>query len=371
MMSFLIRPQRVCLSLFLSLASAAGFAQQSAAPAGQAPSQEPALTPRPSAVPAPNAAEGRIHLGVVVNDKSGKPISGLELNDFTLLDNGSPSKILSFHAVDTPTEEPKEPVQAILVLDSANLSFSTVSQEREEIDRFLRSNGGKLLIPTSVFMVSDIGVKLLAQPSLDGNSVATQLDQASSGLRSITRASGGNGAIERLELSIQSLDSLVRIETGKPGRKLLVWIGDGWPLLNGPSFSMSSKAEQQLFGEVVRMSTSLREARINVYSVTEGFFGPRTNLYQDFVKGVKLSRQVNPGNLSVKVFAVQSGGRVLSPSNDLAGEFAKCVEDAAPYYTISFDPPHPDKPDEYHDLKVQIAKPGLTARTSTGYYDQP
>jgi hypothetical protein len=62
---------------------------------------------------------------------------------------------------------------------------------------------------------------------------------------------------------------------------------------------------------------------------------------------------------------------VLNPSNDLAGEFDKCIEDAAPYYTLSFDPPRPEKPDEYHDLKVQIAKPGLTARTSTGYYDQP
>jgi VWFA-related protein len=151
----------------------------------------------------------------------------------------------------------------------------------------------------------------------------------------------------------------------------MVWIGDGWPLLDGPNFSFSSKAEQQLFGEIVRMSGSLREARIALYSVTEGFSGPRTLLYQDFLKGVKSSKQANPGNLSVKVFAAQSGGRVLSPSNDLAGEFTKCIEDAAPYYTLTFAPARTEKPDDYHDLKVQIGKPGLTARTRTGYYDQP
>jgi hypothetical protein len=41
------------------------------------------------------------------------------------------------------------------------------------------------------------------------------------------------------------------------------------------------------------------------------------------------------------------------------------------FYTISFDPPTAAHPDEYHDLKVQIGAPGLSARTNTGYYDQP
>jgi hypothetical protein len=38
---------------------------------------------------------------------------------------------------------------------------------------------------------------------------------------------------------------------------------------------------------------------------------------------------------------------------------------------MSFDPPHATRPDEYHDLKVQIETPGLSARTNTGYYNQP
>ena len=41
------------------------------------------------------------------------------------------------------------------------------------------------------------------------------------------------------------------------------------------------------------------------------------------------------------------------------------------FYTLSFDPPYAAQPDEYHDLKVQIEAPGLSARTTAGYYDQP
>ncbi len=76
-------------------------------------------------------------------------------------------------------------------------------------------------------------------------------------------------------------------------------------------------------------------------------------------------------NLYRKVLAVQSGGRVLDRGYDLADQIESCVREAGPFYTLSFDPSHADHPDEYHEVKVQMGKPGLTARANTGYYDQP
>ena len=72
-----------------------------------------------------------------------------------------------------------------------------------------------------------------------------------------------------------------------------------------------------------------------------------------------------------KVLAVQSGGRVLDRSSDLLSQIESCVREAGAFYTLSFDPAPADHPDEYHRLKVEVSKPGLSARTSTGYYDQP
>jgi len=73
----------------------------------------------------------------------------------------------------------------------------------------------------------------------------------------------------------------------------------------------------------------------------------------------------------LKVLAIQTGGRALPPDNDLAGQISACVQDAGAFYTVSFNPPLADKPNEYHDLKVEVDKPGLTAHTDTGYYNQP
>jgi hypothetical protein len=41
----------------------------------------------------------RIRLNVVVNDKSGKPVSDLQQQDFQIFDNKSLQQILSFEAV--------------------------------------------------------------------------------------------------------------------------------------------------------------------------------------------------------------------------------------------------------------------------------
>ena len=86
---------------------------------------------------------------------------------------------------------------------------------------------------------------------------------------------------------------------------------------------------------------------------------------------MRTPHQADSGNLALKVLAMQSGGLVLGPDNDLAGQIDRCVAEANAFYTLSFDPPKADRANEYHDLKVTVDQPGLTARTNTGYYDQP
>lgn len=111
-----------------------------------------------------------------------------------------------------------------------------------------------------------------------------------------------------------------------------------------------------------------------VYSVSPAdstSTGAYTFTYQSFLKGVKSAKQADSGDLALKVLAVESGGRVLGPDNDLAGQIDSCIADANAFYTISFDPSKADRADEYHELKVQIDKPGLNARTSSGYYNEP
>jgi VWFA-related protein len=363
---------RVYLAIFLcfpalAIARAGAGAEGTAS---QAPVQAPVLNPRTEPAPVADAGEGRIHLDVVVTDKAGKPVSGLELKDFTLLDDNRPGKILSFHAVDAVAQAASRPVEVILFLDAVNLGFQRVAQSRDQIAKFLRQNGGHLAQPVSIFVFNDDGVKVLAQPSMDGNALATQLAQSDSQLRVINRSSEYRG-FELFDLSLKWVTMIAETEAKRPGRKLLIWAGAGWPLLDRATVEISAKQQQQLFNSIVYLSTTLREGHMTLYSVSLGESGPGTFLYQDFLKGVKTAEKANAPNLSLKVLATETGGRVRGPDNDIAAQIGSCVQDASVFYTISFDPPRADRPNEYHDLKVQIDQPGLTARTNTGYYNQP
>jgi VWFA-related protein len=159
----------------------------------------------------------------------------------------------------------------------------------------------------------------------------------------------------------------------KPGRKLLIWIGPGWPLLDRGAVTYSQSDTQRYFDTIVELSTRLRQARIAVYSVVPGdaSLGKFSNLYQAFLPGVTAPRFADSGNLALKVLVIQTGGQIVGPSNDFAELIDRCIADANVFYRISFDPPPPVHADEYRDLKVQVNKPGLTVRTHTGYYNEP
>jgi VWFA-related protein len=319
--------------------------------------------------------DNKIDLDVTVTDKSGHLTSGLQTQDFQLLDNKTPQQILSFRAIQRTSAMPDSPVQVVLVLDEVNTGFDRVAIARQQMQNFLGRDEGKLAVPTSIVFFSDKGAQVGTSPTRDGNVLISGLKQHEQALRTINRAQGFYGAGDRFQLSLRTLDQLAAYEATKPGRKLVIWISPGWPLLSGPNVQLTSKQQQDLFRSVVSTSAALRQARITLYSVdplgTSDAGGFRTFYWEQFSKGVKSPNQMQIGNLGLQVFAFQSGGRVLNSSNDIAGEIGECVNDASSYYVLTFEGRPADGPNDYHALTVKVDKPGLTAHTRAGYYAQP
>src|SRR5271170_5456800 len=125
--------------------------------------------------------------------------------------------------------------------------------------------------------------------SSDGNALNAALDQYTIGLRTIRRSQGFYGAEERLQLSLKALHEVTMSVAPRPGRKLILWVSPGWPLLSGPNVLLDAKGRRQLFASIVEVSAELRTARITLYAVDA--LGVNENLartyyYQNFVKGI-------------------------------------------------------------------------------------
>jgi VWFA-related protein len=330
------------------------------------------------------SAQNTIDLNVVVNAKSGPPITGLAQNDFTLLDNKVPQTIVSFRALG-----PGEPVHVIVVVDAVNAPFTSIAYQRGNLDKYLHANGGQLTSPTQLAFLTDRGFDLSSSFSTDGNELSTILKQREIGLRDIRRSSQEE-AVDRLSLSINAVRALIAYGAALPGRKLVLWVSPGWPILSGPLIMLNKKQEQQIYGTVqqqqthdtvrqqrlvyatvVDLSTRMREAQIVLYNVNP--IGASQDVgwesyYKAFLKPVTEPVQAVMADLSLQVLAVQSGGLTLVGSNDLTGMLRQCTEDAKASYQITYTPSEAKGP--YHHLEVRLSQPGLTARTRQGYYEK-
>ena len=325
-----------------------------------------------------NPKQGLIGLDVVVTDQRGNPVPGIEADKFTLQDAGQPVKILTFHAQAETSSVGNEPVSIILLVDSLNLPASFASQERREVERFLRQNGGHLAQPVSLIELSNMGILTVGQPTVDGNTLAADfaknkevdwIHRIPDGLRgeSLDTLLSEPPALSALK----ALGDIATRERQLPGRKLLIWVGPGWAVGSG-SYMDSMGSKQNTFDCIEWFSTLMREARTSIYSLSVGETNAdgRAREYLSFLSGVTGPEQARFMHLNRKVLAVQTGGRVLEPKADLVVQINDCMREASTFYTLSFDPSLAAHPDDYHNLKVQVNTPGLTARTTTGYYDQ-
>jgi VWFA-related protein len=324
--------------------------------------------PAQQAAPSSPPAAGRIYLDVVVTPKSGEPVSGLQQQDFTILDNKTPQTITSFAALGGP----QAPVEVVVLIDVVNSDVTTLSFVRTQVDKFFKAEGGHLTYPTSLAILQSAGVSMGESPTKDGNLLSAALAQSDLGLHTIQKNTGVYNDADRAHLSLVAAQKLVVKEAARPGRKIILWVSPGWPLLSSPNLNYDDKQTQQLFGQAVVMSTLLRRAGVTIYSINpEGAAeGPHQLDYELYLKGAAKPIQAVPGYLALQVLSIQSGGQALTGSNDIASDLAHCLTDLTAYYELSFDPPPADRRDELHTLQVKVSQPGATARTRTVYYSQ-
>ncbi len=318
-----------------------------------------------------DSPNGLIHLDVMVTDAAGKPAAGLLAQNFRLLEDGREQKILSFEAFNGQAMGTEPSVKIILLIDTLELPPELARDEHRAVDSFLRKNGGRLSHPVSVFELTDSGLWTVTHPSGDGNVLAHEIDHNSFTLvrRNMQWQKQTEVAIHPSEYGLRALGQIATEERRWPGRKLLVWVGPGWGIGTGAVADLRN--DSKLFGTVCWFSDLLREAHLALYSLSLGEKDLRGQLYKESVGGVRSEDRASLMNLDRKVLALQSGGLVMEAGPEIEKEIERCVEEAGSFYRISFDPFPATHLDEYHDLRVEVDQPGLTARTNTGYYDQP
>ncbi|HEX4321721.1 MAG TPA: hypothetical protein VHZ52_12495 [Acidobacteriaceae bacterium] len=332
------------------------------------PPSEPVTVTTPTS----DEREGLIHLDVAARDQTGSPFGDLSAKDLTLQQDGTATKVLSFHRSNS-NDEDERLNEVCLVLDEVDLSPMQFAFVKNEAINFLRRNDGVLAQPVSILWVKTDGVYGSAFPSTDGNDLAQDIatNHVSPTALKFYMDPQPN-VTPRDARSIEVLRTVYAAAVNwrdKPGRKALLWLGYGWSALG----KLDAKGDP--FPVLVELATRIREARMVIYEITP-WQDPETPVdYQPYLPEVRSQsdpRLASPVPFfALPVLAIRSGGLVLDNSKNMEGDINRCIVDASEFYTVSFDPPHAAEPDEYHDLAVLMGATQSKVRTSYGYYNQP
>jgi VWFA-related protein len=204
-----------------------------------------------------------IYLDVVVTQKSGSPVAGLSQRDFTVLDNKAPQTITSFEALGGG----EAPAEVIVVIDAVNTKPETIAYERNQIDRFFSANGGRLPHPTTFAIFADDVTHIQPGFTTDGNALSASLNDQVVSIRRVPPSTGFEDSNDRIHLSLKAMETVAAYESPRPGRKLVLWVSPGWPLLTHTAIEVTSLQREQMFANIVGLSTRLGQARIMLYSM--------------------------------------------------------------------------------------------------------
>ena len=311
--------------------------------------------------------EGRIKLDLAITDKGGQPVAGLDKAEITLLDEGQPAKLVTFQAFDPVRAFPASATQIVFIVDALNMDGTQVVAAKRALRDLLLENSGFLAHSISIYQLDAAGIKLLAHASMIGPD-AVKAMEIERPIKSLNEG-GCSADPKRNEISLNSLGSFVLNQRREEGRKVVIWIGPGWPVTT--ACGSSEGGFENSFGWVTEFSTRMREARIELSSVSVWAATPWSPDPGDAPTGWQSGGGAEPDDLSLSRLVHESGGRVLQSGHDLQGMMRRCTKDAEVLYTLTFDPPPALKADEYHKLLVKVARPGIAARTYAGYFNEP
>jgi VWFA-related protein len=304
----------------------------------------------------------RVPIDVVVTDKQGNAVRGLQKSDFTITEDKAPQTILSFDYLDgsvasyTPAKLPPLPENTfvnlpsepergplyILYYDMVNTPMADQSNIHKQLLDFVdhAQPGARFAL-----FVNAAGLHLIQGFTSDHTLLRNAILSKGPGPHvPDVFMYGSNYGFQDAGAALQCLNFIAEYMSGIPGRKNLIWLSTYFPIPVAPGRVSSGQASGVAGGrmsvgpEFNDLSLLLQEEIKKTYST---MMRSQIALYPVDVEGQ--NAQSDPGDQVTKdqyedEIAEATGGHAYYGSNSLQQLLDKAVDDGESYYTLSYDP---------------------------------
>jgi len=417
----------ICLALLVVLPT---FCAPGQSEAGQSPKAPDIL----------HVTTHMVQVNVIVKDDHGHPVPGLSQSDFTIFDDGKPQEISSFAVEQTrpPVSIPPvppdiftnipdrqsggSPAVTVILFDGLNTRWEDQARVRVQILKFLKQlqpadRVGLYTLDTRLVMLHDFTsdseslVKALNSYSgRSGNEVkdseADNAENPPQWVDSVQDLQGMSGALssaavsngiaqwlanavaaeanyymnQRVAMTVNALVAIADHLQGVPGRKNLVWVSSGFPLLEGmDQFEQTGDFSRgNTYGEEIkRAAEALNDVNLAIYPVDarglmvdpsfEVNSRPPSMAAYRRMQRLKLPQHLADNFPTMDEIAKRTGGRAFYNTNDIQGAIRQVIDDSQLTYLLSYYPTNTVWNGQFHKIKVKVDRPGLHLQYRDGY----
>ncbi len=374
-----------------------------------------------------------VNVDVWVTDRQGDPINGLTQEDFEVLRDGELIETTNFYAVaggrsvrvepeidpevSSEIPLPSEPLvapehQLWLIVYVDNFNIDPIERNRifpaleQFLFRTLGQGGQGMVVSYDRFL--DVRQPFTDQTVLLTNALAGIRDDAGIGavrrreqmaaLRGIDKAESVESALMNayiyaesvrsgIDFTADALDRLVDTLAGLPGRKALVHVSSGVPMVAGEEmfYAIGEKFDaSEAYAEIPRHDTSRRFEAVSRKAASHrvvfhtldagglrgiefgaaeygGFVSPKLRTTLD---------SVVPENLQapLRLMAEETGGHTILNQNDVRPALERVTQDLGSFYSLGIPSVDADS-GRFHEIEVKLKQKdrGIRVRHRTGY----
>lgn len=390
-----------------------------------------------------------VNVDVYVTDKQGKPVTNLKKEDFQILENGRPVEITNFYAVNegrslvneeeeppptpvasapapaapqippaaaqAPSTPPDQRLRLVLYIDNFNLRPFNRNRVMRELRAFIGTKLGKddqLMLVTydrelHVRRTFTSDPSLIAAAMVDLEKISAQGVHADSERRDALQRIQDSDNVAQAEsiartyaqstyndlaFSLTALKKLIDSLAGMPGRKAVVYVSDGLPMIAGQdifyavqnkyneqSVSLTQTLEFDVSRRLTELTAQSNANRITFYTIDAAGLrvyesttaenqgpGPSAPGLSQIVDSVRFSNLQS----TLQLLAEKTGGVAIINTNVVTPQLERIAKDFNTYYALGYQPPHYGD-GRYYKIEVKVKnRKDLRVRHREGYRDK-
>lgn len=383
-----------------------------------------------------------VNVEVYVTDKEGNPVTDLTRDDFEVSEDGKPVELMNFYRVaggrasmetDLPApleqqaEVPEDPrtAAAEAVPESQRLhlivfvdNYDIHPLNRNRVFRRLYAFINRAVKPGDEVMVAswDRSLHIRHPFTSDPSSVHRTLEELeevsgmatdresdrSQAIRDIYESKTLHSALSKArrfaeqgyhdaQQALDGLEEMVDSLAGLPGRKILVHVSDGLPMVPGQDLYQAvqqAHADISALGEAIHYDLSRRYSQVIADANSN-----RTSFYMIDASGLTVQSGMGAENAAantarvisahvdgtrrrnlqstLKMMAEETGGLSIMNTNDVREGLERFTRDFDNYYSLGYRSPASDR-GRYHKIEVRLQEKqkGWSLRYREGYRDK-